>query len=79
MPEKKGERTIEIEAVNEIRAAHGRLLRCIERPPGKFSTAAIMRDVEDLDEAEYLLRCALARMGVEVRGRKVRVWTAARS
>lgn len=62
MPDKK-KRTIGIEAVNEIRAAHGRLLRCLERRK---------RFDEDLDEAEYLLRRALARMGVEVRARKMR-------
>ena len=28
---------------------------------------------EDLDEAEFLLRCALARMGIPVRGRRLDV------
>lgn len=68
MPEKT-QRTIGIETVNEIRSAHGRLLRCLERPPGKFRR---FRVDEDLDEAEYMLRRALARMGVDVPGRKIR-------
>ncbi len=65
MPKTK-KRTIGIEAVNDIRAAHGRLLRCLEHP-GSSVTA------EDLEEAEFLLRCALARMGITTRGRRVAV------
>lgn len=61
MPKK---RVIGIETVNDIRAAHGRLLRCLERPGG-FIVG------EDLDEAEFLLRCALARMQVPARERRV--------
>ena len=73
MPEKKERainyairRTIDTVAVNEIRAAHGRLLRCIE--------SSIQRDgrsTDDLDQAEFLIRCALARTEIKVRGRKI--------
>ena len=57
-------RMIGIETVNDIRAAHGRLLRCLEQP-------LVLVAGEDLDEAEFLLRCALARMGITARGRRV--------
>lgn len=69
MPERKV-RTIDIVAVNEIRAAHGRLLQCLERPPGKFRR---FRIDDDIDEAEFLLRRALAGMGIEVRERKRKI------
>ncbi len=57
-------RAIGIETVNYIRAAHGRLLRCLDQPGG-FLVG------EDVDEAEFLLRCALARMGFPAEERRV--------
>ena len=71
MPERTKTRTIEIEAVNEIRAAHGRLLRALAITASMRANAATSDLYEHVDEAEYQLRRALARIGVEVRGRKM--------
>lgn len=48
--------------MNEIREAHRRLVNCLEQPG---------LSLEDIDEAEFLLRKALARLGVETPSRRV--------
>lgn len=57
---KPKKRTIGIEGINEIREAHRRLVTCLE----------VGVSLLELDEAEFLLRKALAHLGVETQRRE---------